>query len=175
MRSRFWTLAAIGCLALAGADAPTQAALQDEPGSATRDVDLLLPSGRRQPSLQGRFVVLAVFQQEALIVARRGERAMRQPASVVVPAGTEVLIPSISGWSLAYGTPPAAAQPAVQEDRYFGTGSVDVEVESYSRANPSGTRTARLGVHARLSDVNGDDRWWARVRYQLMALGRERP
>ncbi len=169
MTSRRCVLAALICLGLAGGGAPANAMLQDEPTSGARDLDMLLTSGRRQPSLQGRLVILAVFRQEALIVARRGESAVRQPASVTVPAGTELVIASVSGWDLGFGTP-----VLVQEDRYFGLGHVDVEVESYSRLHPDRTRTARIGIRARLSDVNGDDRWWARVRYQLIALGRER-
>ena len=172
VNSRLWILAAMSCLGLAGGDTPARAVLQAESMSEIRDVDMQLPSGRRQPSVQGRFVVLAVLQQEALVVARRGDSMASQPASVVVPAGTELVIPSISGWDLAFGAPETDLRPAVQEDRHFGLGHVDVEVQSYSNVHPNGTRNARLRVHARLGDVDGDDRWWATVRYQLIALGR---
>lgn len=101
-------------------------------------------------------------------------------ATVEVPVGTAVILPSLTGWGLGYGTAqpnpgaPDARLDWDSEDHHWGLGNVEVSVV---RIHPPNTTTqpptqlADLSIRFFLSDDNHDDPWFGAVNYSLLCLG----
>ena len=100
--------------------------------------------------------------------------------SVEVPVGTAVIVPSLSGWMLGFGSAqPNPANPEAEinwqtEDHNWGLGTVEVSVLKIHPPNTltqPPTQTADISVRFYLSDDNQDDPWFGAANYTLLCLG----
>jgi hypothetical protein len=98
-----------------------------------------------------------------------------------VPPGTEIILPTIRGWSLGFGNTTPADTSTVgsftwnPDDHHLGIAELNISVgriNAVDTATTPPTQTATIRIHALLSDNNGDDQWWATVNYNLICLGR---
>jgi hypothetical protein len=137
-----------------------------------------IPSGDLFEPLQ----VLGVSHRYTQSLNRsNGTAGFSQRVTVNVPVGTETIIPSVQGWTLAYGaTDPNDLTDSNwqwrHEDHHLGMEFVDVLVLSVNtpdrNVNPP-QQSADIQIRILLRDDNGDDRWFGSVNYSLLFLGRK--
>lgn len=120
----------------------------------------------------GSFVLVGVTHR-SLTTGPTAIRRHRFPFDATeelpMPEATLFAVPVLSGWTIAYGDPPAARGPLPNDDHHFGLGHVDVSIVGFAR----GRVTVR--VQARLADWNHDDRWWANINYHVLFFGPAAP
>ena len=109
-----------------------------------------------------------------------GENSHFVQATVDVPIGTAVIMPTLHGWTLAYGeAQPNSGNPDAEidwsaEDHNWGLGTVEVSVVKINPPNmltQPATQTAELSIRFLLRDDNGDDPWFGGVDFSLLCLG----
>jgi hypothetical protein len=153
-------------------------------GCSTSGRDIQTPTGAVSGQVNGPFVVLGVASRATSTLSRpNGETFLQTVRLLDVPAGTEVIVPTVTGWDLGYGsTAPAdlSGQTTPEStfhwnatDHHLGFARIDVSVVDIDALAPGATtQTATLRIGAQLADGNGDDPWWGVIRYQLIYLGR---
>jgi hypothetical protein len=99
-----------------------------------------------------------------------------EAADFDVPYGTEVVVPSLTGWRLAYGRfdPEDMNVPQTwsPEDHHWGLGWVKVYVDRLYAPDPiTHTQKARLKIQLWLTDGDGNERTSAAIAYNVLYLG----
>lgn len=99
--------------------------------------------------------------------------------TISIPLGTAVIMPSLNGWLLSYGsatTNPTNANQILwnNTDHNWGFGRVSINV---IRINPPTTltnppsQTAEISVAFHLADKESDENWFGSASYHLLCLG----
>jgi hypothetical protein len=151
---------------------------------STSPREIQTPNGAVAGQVNGPFVVLGVASRATSTLSRPNGNTFVQTVRLLdVPAGTEVIVPTITGWDLGYGstTPADLSGQTTPEstfdwnpaDHHLGLARIDISVTDIDAPAPGATsQSATLRIGAQLADVNGDDPWWGVIRYQLIFLGR---
>ena len=148
------------------------------------DRDIQTPVGPVSGQVAGQFIVLGVaFKATSTGNRPNAGTVFRETVDLDVPAGTEVIVPALTGWDIGFGSTdpedlsPQAAPESVfnwrATDHHYGWSRVGVVVRDIDALAPGATtQRARIEVQATLTDNNLDDPWWGVIRYQLIFLGR---
>lgn len=154
-------------------------------GCATAPKDLETPSGPVPGDQFGPMEIVGIISKSTTTLNQpNSNRIFEEEISIDVPVGTEIIIPAIRGWRLAYGEvdpntieshigTSAQAPRWTIDDHHFGFGLVNVFVKDVNapdmRANPP-KQTATIQVQLILGDDNLDDRWSGMVNYNLICI-----
>jgi hypothetical protein len=153
---------------------------------ASPSKDFETPQGAMTGDQFGGFEILGVSHRATTSLNQGsatsgGSFGFSEDVTVNVPVGTQIVIPAVRGWRLAYGeidpnSVEAHASLGDQNatwktaDHHLGVAAVNVFVKDVNAPNGN-TQTATLTVSLLLSDDNGDDKWFGLVNYSLMFLG----
>jgi hypothetical protein len=153
-------------------------------GCATAGRDFETPVGPRPgDQLDGPFVVLGLISRNTGTLSRADGRSLfEESVTVNVPPGTELIVPTMRGFLLGFGrTDPEDLSAGTgdaawhSEDHHLGFAYVNVYVDRIHAVDTSSTpptQTAVIHVQARLTDDNGDDKWFGDVNYTLICLAK---
>jgi len=154
-------------------------------GCATAPKDFETPTGPMPAEQFGSMEIIGIINRSTTSLNEsKSNPGFSEEVTVEVPVGTEFIIPSVRGWSLAYGElDPNTVEAHIglanaswkSEDHHFGISNVNIFVKDINApdlsANPP-KQTAMLDVSLNLGDYNLDDKWFGEVNYTLLCLRR---
>lgn len=153
-------------------------------GTAPRDLET--PFGSRPSDQFGEFEILGVSSRITTTNNRADAKdKFSEEVRINVPPGTYLIVPSIRGWITCYGeiTPddlsnindPNASLVYKPNDQHLGLQLVNIMVKDIDAYDPSSnSQTATLIIESLLRDDNADNKWYARVNYDLLFLGKKK-
>ena len=152
-------------------------------GCETRPREFETPIGPVEGDLFEQLQILGVSYKITATLNQRRGRTVVETIDIEVPVGTQVIIPVLRSWRLAYGEiDPDTFEAHTFEpgewnykDHNYGFGQVNISVLDINAPDFSVTparQTATIFVSLLLADYNADDRWFGAVAYSLIYLGR---
>ena len=152
-------------------------------GCETRSREFETPAGMVEGDLFEQLLILGVSSKATATLNQRGGNVVEDTIDIEVPVGTQVIIPALRGWRLAYGEiDPDTFEGHtfersgwISKDHHYGFGLVNIFVEDINAPDFSVTparQTATIVVSLVLADDSADDRWFGIVNYNLIYLGR---
>jgi hypothetical protein len=126
-------------------------------------------------AVQARLEIVGMIPGHTVINAADSNALQQRQVFVDVPAGTQFVLPSLSGWMLGYGSVQENADgtfslPTAAEQSY-GRGLASVTVlELHDPVPPAATKTAVVNVSALLQCGEPRAEWSAIVGWSLLLL-----
>lgn len=151
-------------------------------GCTTATQPIATPTGNVTGIVQGPMVVLGTEARRTSTGKIEDGAEFRVRLSIDVPVGTQVIVPSITGYSVGFGEtepedinlidPSAPTYTWKRDDKHFGALQLSVLPVDIDAAAPGATsQTAQFVVLMRLLDGGADDKWWGTISYNLLYLG----